>query len=161
MASSTAIKQRKPRSLFRVSKGALIPHDAATVAQLRAKRYQMGDVVSVQISKSRNPKFHGLAHRLGGLIAENIEAFEGMEPHAVLKRLQIEGNVGCDEIALIFPGVGPCSYRQARSLSFDSMDEGEFKGVIAAMCKYVSKQYWSMLTPEQIEAMADSWVEDR
>lgn len=136
----------------------LVPHDANTTAQLRAKGYRLGDVLSADLSKPRNPKFHGLAHRLGDLIAANIEAFEGLEGHAVLKRLQIEGNIGCDEIALNFPGVGPCTYRVPRSLSFESMDDGEFKVVIAGMCSYVSKTYWQTVSPEKIEAMADAWV---
>ncbi len=65
-----------------------------------------------------------MAHALGSLIAENIEAFPGQDAHGVLKRLQIEGNIGCDEIAVIFPGIGPCSYRIPQSLAFESMDEG-------------------------------------
>lgn len=154
----TTIKRRKPKTLFRVGKGALVPHDAYTVAQLRAKGYHIGDVLAAQLSKARNPRFHRLAHALGELIAANLEPFAGIDAHDVLKRLQIEGNVGCDEVALNFPGVGPCTYRVPRSLSFESMDEGEFKAVIATMCSYVSKTYWPSLSPEKIEAMADAWV---
>lgn len=155
-AAST--KRRKPKTLWRVGKGMLVPHDANTTALLRARGYRMGDVLSAELSKPRNPKFHRLAHSLGELIASNLDAFEGVEAHSVLKRLQIEANIGCDEIALNFPGVGPCTYRVPRSLSFESMDEGEFKGVITAMCGYVSKTYWPSLSPEKIEAMADAWV---
>jgi hypothetical protein len=82
-----------------------------------------------------------------------------MDWHAVLKRLQIEGDIGCDHIALIFPGVGPVEYRQARSLSYESMDDAEFRAVIAAMCRHVAKTYWPTCTPEKIEQMASCWVE--
>jgi hypothetical protein len=82
-----------------------------------------------------------------------------MDWHAVLKRLQIEANVGCDEVALNFPGVGPCSYRVPRSLSYESMDETEFHEVIAAMCKYVEKTYWTTCDPGEVERMASVWVE--
>ncbi|HXS04858.1 MAG TPA: hypothetical protein VN731_10305 [Rhodanobacter sp.] len=155
-AAST--KRRKPKTLWRVGKGVLVPHDAYTTSQLRDKGYHIGDVLIAELRKPRNPKFHGLAHGLGGLIAANLEPFDGVEAHQVLKRLQIEANVGCDEIALNFPGVGPCTYRVPRSLSFESMDEGEFKQVIASMCNYVSKTYWPSLSPEKIEAMAEVWV---
>lgn len=158
MNRSATIKRRKPKTLWRVGKGTLVPHDAYTLAQLRSKGYHIGDVLSAELRKPRNPGFHGLAHRLGEMIAANIEAFEGIEAHDVLKRLQIEGNIGCDEIALNFPGVGPCTYRVPRSLSFESMDQGEFSAVIAAMCAHVSRTYWPSLSPEKIEAMAEAWV---
>jgi hypothetical protein len=155
---ATTAKARKPKTLWRVGKGMLVPYDASTAAQLRQKGYHIGDVLSAELRKPRNPKFHALAHSLGGLIAANLDPFEGVEDHAVLKRLQIEANVGCDEIAVNFPGIGPCMYRVPRSLSFESMDEGEFKGVIASMCVYVSRKYWPSLSPEKIEAMAEVWV---
>lgn len=156
--SALAKKTSRQKTLWRVTKGALVPYDGATVAYLRDRRYGMGDVIGAVLTKPRNPRFHRLAHALGSLLAENVEAFESVEAHQVLKRLQIEANIGCDEIALNFPGVGPCTYRVPRSLSFESMDEGEFKTVIAAMCKHVSKTYWPSLSAEQIESMAELMV---
>lgn len=147
------------RTLWEVSKGSLVPHDHASRDMLRSDRFRVGDVVSVEIRKSRNPRFHRLAHGLGSLIAENIEAFSGLESHAVLKRIQLEGNVGCDEIALNFPGVGPCTYRIPRSLSFASMDEAAFHEVMQGMCKHIKDNYWPNMKPEQIAAMAELWVE--
>jgi hypothetical protein len=151
-------RQRKPRYALRVIKGGYAPADSSTAALLRGG-HRVGDLVFVEFTKPRNPKFHRLAHQLGGMLAENLEAFENTGWHQVLKRLQIEGDIGCDHIALNFPGIGPVEYRQARSLSYESMDEGEFKAVIAAMCQYVAKAYWPSCTPEQVEAMASCWVE--
>lgn len=156
--NALAKKASKPRTLWRVSKGSLIPYDTNTSAYLRNKGYAIGDVLSAELRKPRNPGFHRLAHALGALLAENLDAFEGVESHQVLKRLQIEANVGCDEVALNFPGVGPCTYRVPRSLSFESMDDGQFKSVIADMCKHVSKTYWPSLSAEQIESMAELMV---
>lgn len=150
----------RTRIAFEVKRGALTPADGFAVEQLRAKRYKTGEIVMADLYKARNPRFNRLAHALGGLISENIEAFSGLDSHSVLKRLQIEANVGCDEIALSFPGVGPCSYRVPRSLSFDTMDEVEFQDVMHALCKYVSKTYWPTLKPEQIEAMAEAWLSE-
>ena len=155
----TAAKRQPQRFAMRVQKGALVPADSLTITKLRQRALRTGDLVFVEIKKPRNPGFHRLAHQLGVLCAENIEAFDGLDGHAVLKRLQIEGDVGCDEIALNFPGVGPCSYRVPRSLSYESMDDGEFHAVIAAMCKYVAKRYWPDLSADEIERMAECFVE--
>lgn len=149
---------RKGRYALRVIKGGYAPADMTSASALRAK-HRVGDLVFAEFTRPRNPGFHRLAHQLGTLLAENIDAFTGLESHAVLKRLQIEGNVGCDEMGLNFPGVGPCTYRIPRSLSYESMDEDEFHGVVAAMCAYVSRKYWPELTGHQIESMASAWVE--
>lgn len=148
----------QPRHALRVIKGGYAPADA-TAASLLRKRHRVGDLVWAEFRKPRNPGFHRLAHALGGMLAENLDAFTGMDSHAVLKRLQIEGNVGCDEIALIFDGVGPCSYRVPQSLSYESMDEDKFHAVIAGMCAYVSRKYWPQVSPERIKEMAELWVE--
>lgn len=157
--SATASRKRPERTLWRVGKGCLQPYDAHTVSFLRGRKYAMGDVLTADLRKPRNPKFNAFAHALGKILADNLGPFEGLEGHAVLKRLQIEGNIGCDEIALNFPGVGPCSYRVPRSLSFESMDDGAFHEVIGAMCAYVARTYWKGCTAEQIEQMASVWVE--
>ena len=148
------MKRTPDRTLWRVAKGMLVPFDDHTLRQLRDKGYKVGDVLSAELRKPRNPGFHRLAHQLGVMLAENVDAFAGMGSHAVLKRLQIEANVGCDEIALNFPGVGPCTYRIPRSLSYASMDQGQFREVIRDMARHVAKVYWPACTPEQIEAMA-------
>ena len=141
---------KKARSVWRVSKGALVPYDSATVALMRGKGYKVGDIVSADLRKPRNPKFNALAHKFGEMVADNVEAFTGMEPHAALKRLQWEGNIGCEEMGVIAPGLGACTIRIPKSLSFESMDEGEFSAVYAEFCAYVSRAYWPTMTPEQI-----------
>ncbi len=155
----TAIRKRAEETLWRVGAGVLEPYDAGTSAQLRAKGFKRGDVLAAVLKKTRNPKFHSLAHQLGRLIAENLEDFEGMGSHAVIKRLQWEANVGCDEFGAKAPGLGLVMIRTPRSLSFQSMDEGEFQQVMKGLCSYVAKAYWPTCTPEQVEAMASAWVE--
>lgn len=151
-------RPKKPRHALRVVRGGYAPADSSSAATLR-QRHRIGDLVFVEFTKPRNPGFHRLAHQLGSMLAENLDAFEGSLPHQVLKRLQIEGDIACEHIALNFPGIGPVEYRQAQSLSYESMDEHTFKDVIAAMCKYVAKTYWPSCTPEQVESMASCWVE--
>jgi hypothetical protein len=154
----SAARSRKSRYALRVIKGGYQPADASAAAALR-QTHRVGDLLFAEFVKPRNPKFHRLAHQLGSMLAENIEAFEGSAAHTVLKRLQIEADVGCEHLSLNFPGIGPVMYRQARSLSYESMDEAEFKDVIAGMCRHVSKTYWKTCTPEEIERMASAWVE--
>jgi len=144
----------RERILLTVHKGALAPLDDYSVELLRERGFKLGDVLEADLRKARNPQFNRFVHAFGRLIADNIDGFEGLDAHKVIKRLQIEGNVACDEIALNFPGVGPCSYRVAKSLSFGSMDEGEFKEFYKALCRHVSNVYWPGLSPEQIEDMA-------
>lgn len=141
---------KKARSVWQVDKGCLRPFDAATVALLRDRGYKVGDVVSADLRKPRNPKFNALAHKFGEMLADNLEEFEGMDPHAVLKRLQWEGNIGCEELGVIAPGLGAVTIRIPKSLSFESMDEGEFSQVYEQFCRYVHKAYWPTMTAEQI-----------
>ena len=143
---------------MRIVKGGLQVADQSTALRLRERKYGMGDLVFVEIKKVRNPGFHSLAHQLGTLVRENIPGFEHLESHQVLKRLQIESGVGCDEVGIQFPGIGPCTYRVPQSLSYESMDQGEFKAVIAGLCRYVATTYWPGLSPEQIENMASCMV---
>lgn len=155
---SAAKKRRPERFPLRIVKGGFIPADQSTVARLRERRFSSGDIVFAEFRKPRNPKFHRLAHALGRLVAENIEQFEGMDPHRVLKRLQIEANVGCDEMAIYVPGVGKCLHLAPRSLSYESMDQGEFHEVIRGFCRHIAQTYWPDLSPEQIEQMAGVMV---
>jgi hypothetical protein len=161
VTDATIKKPAKSRERFalRVRKGGFDVADASTQLRLRAKRYHLGDLVFATITKPRNPLFHRLVHRFGTLISNNIEAFSGVDAHQVLKRLQIEANVGCDEVGVNFPGIGNCVYRIPRSLSFESMDEGEFSELFTAFARYVSEAYWPGLTPQQIIEMARAMPE--
>lgn len=152
-------KRRPERIALAVIKGGFAPADGISGARLRAKGYHVGDIVFAELKKPRNPGFHRLAHRIGCLVSENIDAFSGMDAHAVLKRLQWEAGVGCEEVGVQVPGVGLAVMRWPLSLSFESMEEGEFKEVIAGLCRHISAKYWPDLDPDQIEAMAESWVD--
>lgn len=47
-----------------------------------------------------------------------------------------------------------------RSLSYDSMDEVEFHGVVKGICKFIAEKYWPGMTAEEIEALADAMKGD-
>ena len=191
MSLATKPRARKPeRLLLTVVKGALAPGDGYTAKRLRERGYKVGDILLADLRKPRQPGFHRLAHRLGMLVADNIDEFAGLDGHAVLKRLQIEANVECDEIRIIVSPswlLGPLVkedqtgagvvrkllnmvldlvgkhveviQRIPRSLSFASLDEGEFREVMRKISGYIAAEYWPSLTAEQIEEMAETMVD--
>ena len=145
----------KPEKLmFKVVRGGFQPADAYTTRKLRDRKYSMGDIVAGTISKPRNPKFWRLAHGLGALVAENIESFSGMDAHKVLKRLQREALIACDEFAFMVPGCGMVTQYTPRSLSFESMSEEEFSSVYETMCKWIVQNYWPLENTERLTEMA-------
>lgn len=154
------MKRKQPeRLLLTVAKGALIPGDGYTQKRLKERGYRVGDILLADLRKPRSPGFHRLAHRLGQLVAENIEEFAGLDGHQALKRLQVEGNIACDELPVfltLFDQKIKVNQRIPRSLSFASMDEGDFRETLQAMCRFIAAEYWPDLTPEQIEEMAEA-----
>lgn len=149
---------RKDRIYLRVQKGSLVPADSLAEEQIRSRGYTVGQIVQVEIFKLRSQAFNRLAHRIGCLVADNIEAFHGMDAHKALKRLQIESGAACDEIGISIPGFGMCIQKIPRSFSFEAMSEDEYKDSIKKMCDYVSERYWPTISPEKIAEMAESWV---
>lgn len=145
---------KSERIMLRVGKGAMVPADKFSTDRLRERGYKIGDLVSADIRKARNPKFHRMVHVLGKLLVENLESFEGLDAHRALKRLQWEGNIACDEMQVNMPNIGMVSVRIPGSLSFENMDEGEFQEVYKRFCETVRKTYWPQLDEGAIEEMA-------
>lgn len=120
----------------------------------------MGDLLSADLTKPRNPKFNRLVHQLGRLCAVNIEAFAGLDAHRIIKRLQIEGKVACDEIGINVPGYGMVIQFIPRSLSFESMDESEFNAAARGISRTISERYWPSMTEDQILSMAELMIDE-
>lgn len=152
------VRQRRPatdRIALRVVKGALVPADDFAAERLRQRGYHVGDELSAELRKARNPKFNRLVHQLGQLLIANVEAFAHYtDAHAVLKRLQIEADIACDHVAILVPNLGMVEQRIPLSLSFETMDEGQFQQVHAAFCRHIAKTYWPSLTEQQVADMA-------
>ena len=151
---------KKEKVFLRVIKGGLVPADSFASSQLRKKKFKEGDVVGAVITKLRNPKFNRLVHRIGQLCAQNIEAFTGIDAHVVIKRLQIEGRIACDEIGVLVPGYGMLIQFIPRSMSFESMDEAEYHDAAKQICRLIAERYWKGLEPDQIEQMAGAMVDE-
>lgn len=43
-----------------------------------------------------------------------------------------------------------------RSLSYDSLDQEEFFGVVKGLCKFMATRYWPGMDPEEIERLAEA-----
>lgn len=160
-ANATARPKRKPEKIYlRVIKGGLVPADNFAEAQVRNKKFKIGDVVGASIRKLRNQKFNRLVHRIGQLVAANIEAFSGLDAHTCIKRLQIEGRIACDEIGVLVQGYGMVIQFIPRSMSFDSMDEAEYHDCAKRICRLISERYWPGLDAEKIEEMAGAMIDE-
>lgn len=145
---------------LRIEKGALVPVDSYAAQQLRSRNYKVGDVIKADLTKLRNPKFNRMVHRIGQLVVANIESFAGLDAHQAVKRLQIEGRIACDEIGINVQGFGMVIQFIPRSLSFESMDEAEFNEAARGICRTIADRYWTALSPEAIEEMAQSFVSE-
>lgn len=150
----------REKIFLRVIKGALVPADDSARDKLRARGFRAGDVLQADLTKLRNPKFNRLVHAIGRLCVDNLQPFDGLDGHGALKRLQLEGNIACDEQTVEYPAIGKCLVRIPRSLSFADMDEGEFQEVARAMCRLIAARYWPEMDPEQIEEMAKMMIEE-
>ena len=148
------MKRRPEKIALRVGKGRLEPADGLAAARLRAKGYSIGDVVFAEIRKPRNPGYHRLAHVLGTMVSDNIDEFAGMDAHATLKRLQMECGIGCEEIAYKVHGMTVVQ-RVPLSLSFESMEESEFRAVFSGICRHLAATYWPTLTADEIAGMIE------
>src|SRR4030067_506831 len=157
----TAIAKREPEKLMlRIEKGAFLPADGYTASRLRERGYHTGELVGAIVAKLRNPRFNRLVHRIGQLCAANLGAFSGMDAHQVIKRVQLESGIACDETAIRVPGLGMVMHRTPRSLSFESMDDGEFHDAARGLCRWIAAEYWPTLSAEQVQEMAESFVGD-
>lgn len=145
---------------LRVIQGGLVPADSYAQTQLRNKKFKIGDVVRCDVRKLRNQKFNRLVHRIGQLVAANIEAFSGLDAHTCIKRLQIEGRIACDEIGIMVQGYGMVIQFIPRSMSFESMDEAEYHDCAKRICRLIAERYWPNLEPLQIEEMAGAMVDE-
>lgn len=151
----------KERLLFRVVKGALVPHSEHTLVRMREMALTVGDVVAIEVYKPRNGGFWGLAHRLGDMCAKQIECFKGMSAHEALKKLQIDSRTQCDETQVDMPGIGRMVFYKPKSLSYDAMDQTVFFEVMQSMCRHIAEVHWPNMTAKQVADMSGCMLEER
>jgi len=157
--AKTAPKREK--IFFRVGiNGELQSADRYAASLLEQKKYKPGDIVGAHLSKLRNIGTNKNAHAIAQMCRDNIGEFNLYDDsHKVLKRLQIESGAACEEIA-VKVGEQMCIVKVPLSFSFDSLGEAEFTAAIKTICRHISDNYWQDLAPDQIEAMAERFVND-
>lgn len=133
---------------------ALVPVSDLDRHLLKQRRVAIGKEYRVGVEQARNSKFHRLVHALGRLVSENVDAFAGLNCHAVIKRLQREAGVFCEEQEIEIPNLGKLVVKVAQSIAFDCMDEADFKELYTAICRHVAATYWPGLDEQAVEAMA-------
>ena len=151
---------KRERILLRVERGALVPADAHSQQRLREKGYRVGDILAAELIKPRHPGFWRLAHRIGALCAQNIDAFSSLSPHQAIKKLQFDTGLWCDITETEIPGLGVLLSKQPRSLAFESLDQGEFYELMKGLCGHIAATYWPHLSAEQVQEMAEAFVEE-
>lgn len=133
--------------------GCMVPSSQTDRDILRAKKIRIGDRIRMAPKKPRNEKFNRLVHGLGKLVCQNIEGFEHETHHTAIKRLQADGNVMCEPVVYMLPGLGSLTRNEPRSIAFDEMEEGEFHLFWQGICAHIVSRYWPSVDPETIEAM--------
>lgn len=106
--------------------GALVPDHPIDRRSMKERKFHTGKMLRATLRQDRNPMFYRKAHVLGGWLADNVDAFAGLDMHAALKRLQELSGIGCETVEYDIPGVGKLTRTEAQSLNFSDMDEGEF-----------------------------------
>lgn len=161
-----------------VAKGALIPSTDADTETLRKFRLRIGQSVRANIDTPRNPEGFRLLHGFAQLVSQNIEGFEHMPAHQVIKTLQAESGVGCELVSIAasdFASMLPPDLQsllvtprqtdsrepdrmitafQPRSLAVGKMDDSEFQEIFDGLCRYIALTYWKDMTGEQIAETA-------
>ena len=151
---------KRERILLRVERGALVPADAHSQQRLREKGYKVGDILAAELIKPRHPGFWRLAHRIGTLCVQNIDAFSSLSPHQAIKKLQFDTGLWCDITETEIPGLGVLVSKQPRSLAFESLDQGEFYELMKGLCGHIAATYWPHLSAEAVQEMAESMLEE-
>lgn len=140
--------------------GCLVPSSQTDRDILRAKKIRVGDRCRMAPKKPRNEKFNRLVHGLGKLVCHSIEDFEHEDAHTAVKRLQSDGNVMCEPVVYIVPGLGSITRNEPRSIAFDEMEEGEFHLFWQGICAHLIAKYWPSLDEAAIESMIDLMPEN-
>ena len=131
--------------------GCLVPSARGDVREMRDRKYHVGDTLRADLRKPRNVRFHRLTHALGGLLVDQVEKFATMTAHDALKFVQRECGVFCETQEIDIPSLGKLQVKVAKSIAFDSMDEGDFQQLWTAVCEHVRATYFAGMDEHALE----------
>lgn len=162
--------------------GCLVPNSPIDQRVMRERKYRTNDVLRATLHHPRNSKFHRLVHQLGTMVRQNIDGFHHMDSHSVVKQLQRESGVCCDLVTInaspvvtailaaaesllgevptrmlraVLPEIQVIDVLTPQSISYDCMDESDFRMLWDGICGHLIARYWPQLTVEQITEMAE------
>ena len=135
--------------------GALVPANGIDQRLMRERRFTVGKEIRAELKQPRNPAFHRLAHAVGHLLVDNVDAFAAMDSHSALKEVQRLSGVCCDVIELDLGTLGKVPVKQPRSLCFDEMEEDEFRIFFDGITAYIGEHYASVMLDQ---VRAEFWL---
>lgn len=128
--------------------GALVPAHPIDQRLLKERKFHVNREVRAELKQPRNAAFHRLAHAVGHLLVDNVEAFRDLDAHAALKRVQTESGVCCEPLEIDLGPLGKVQVKQARSLAFDELEEDEFRTFFDGITAYIGEHYTSVMLDE-------------
>ncbi|EIY2513865.1 TPA: hypothetical protein ACRMDF_002743 [Pseudomonas aeruginosa] len=127
---------------------------------LKERGYRAGAKVRAELKQPRDVRKHRLVHRLGQLVARNVDGFQGMDAHSVIKKLQGDAGVCCSSEYFDLGGLGRVSRLVPESLAFDEMPEERFLEFWRGICQHLIEHYWTGMSEEQIGDMINMMPEE-
>lgn len=143
--------------------------------------YRAGREYRLEIKESRNAAFHRLAHVIGNLLVDNVEAFRDLDAHAAIKQLQLESGICCETVEMdalpvvkalldaaeavlgagartvlagVLPEIRSIPVKVAQSLAFDSMEEEDFAAFFKGITAWIGDHYAHVMLDD---ARAEYW----
>ncbi len=124
----------------------------------RERGFKVGHDYRAEIKQARNVKFHRLAHAVGHLLVDNVEAFRDKSAHDALKQVQVDSGVCCDVERFVIDlgtfGRHEVERNMPRSMAFDDMEEDEFANFFNGITAYIGERYTSVMLDDVV---AEFW----
>lgn len=149
MALPQRARRRKEPIFLRVVKGALVPASGRDEQALRARKYSIGDVLSADLAKPRNPKHHKLVMSLLQLVLDSQEGLQTIDQLLTIVKIKMGRATAYVDAA------SSKTYWVVESISFASMDQGAFEIFWEDLKNLVTKDYLPGMTNDQLEAAID------
>ncbi|MFT4410209.1 hypothetical protein ACLMOV_11320 [Stenotrophomonas muris] len=161
--------------------GAFAPSNDIDRRLAKDRGYRVGHEYRLDIKASRNAAFHRLAHVIGHLLVDNVEAFRDLDAHAALKKLQLDSGICCETVemdaspvisalldaaeavlgagarrmlAAVLPEIRTIPVKVAQSLAFDSMEEEDFAAFFKGITAWIGDHYAHVMLDD---VRADYW----
>jgi hypothetical protein len=125
--------------------GSFVPSTEASKQICRTRKLYTGIEVIAYLYEVRSLEQWHKAHGFGAALVEHVEDFHGLNAHSALKKIQTDGNIGCETETFDLGTLGKVTRSVAKSLAWYEMDEGEFQEIYGRMLEYVRQRYWPSL----------------